>query len=73
MNWEGCVGVSGGCLGVVVKTVWRMWRGCFWKMWGSCLEGVLRLSGVCGEVVWGVWEGSLKSLGRLSRGCGEAV
>ncbi len=40
-------------------------------MWGSCLEGVWRLSGRYGEAIWwcgeGVWrvsEGCLKGVGR---------
>ncbi len=40
---------------------------------GGCLEGLVRVTGGCGEAVWRAWGGCLEGLERVSEGCEEAV
>ncbi len=41
-------------------------------MWLGCLEGVVQMSGRCGEAYGGCWE-AYGGVVRLSEGCLEAV
>ncbi len=44
-----------------------------WRVWGGCLEDMVRLSGRCRETVWREYGGCQQGVGRLSGECVKAV